>query len=345
MSQSRPEILMRADAGSKIGFGHVVRSAALASLLRDDFDCWMVCHNDNVSSEPFVDNLIASSGARRILTSDYLQPFQLSVDEANAEFFSAVTKERIVVLDNYYYDSVYQRQVRGRCRALVSIDDMSDREFVSDVFFTPSPLLMSELNLAPYTEFYGGIEWTFLREPFLQPVKRKRRERIDSVLVSMGGADPLRLSDIFIEIVRGLKPEARIDVIAGPAAIINSSPDDKLDIHRNVDAVELVELIDSADFGIFPASTSSIEALARKLPIAAGWYADNQYRYYRHGVERSLFYDLGELTLHPNDIEQKLKNIFENPGQWLVPEFNFGLQREKIIKIFKELWKKSRERQ
>ena len=33
------KILFRADAGADIGYGHFIRSLALADMLKDDFDC------------------------------------------------------------------------------------------------------------------------------------------------------------------------------------------------------------------------------------------------------------------------------------------------------------------
>ena len=38
---NKRKIYFRADAGPEIGYGHYIRSLALADMLKDDFDCTM----------------------------------------------------------------------------------------------------------------------------------------------------------------------------------------------------------------------------------------------------------------------------------------------------------------
>lgn len=332
MEPKRPKIIFRADAGASTGFGHLVRSAALASYLCDDFNCLFVCRNSDISDCGFINSLIAESGAERL---DIRDTGDTSFD---SNFLDVLSYDAVTVLDNYFYTTEYQQKVRSRSRALVTIDDMPDRRFDADVFFTPSPLSKSDLELADYTEFHGGLEWTFLRRPFLSTPPVRTSAKIESTVIAMGGSDPMHITDSLIGIVENVLPEARIHVIAGPAAELSDYKTDNVIVHRNLSAQEIVKLLDSVDFGIFPASTASLEAISRRLPIAVGWYVDNQYNYYRHGVEKRLFGDLGDLRRPSAKIETDLRKIIEDYNPANAPLMDFSARRNDIINIFKKLW-------
>lgn len=342
MKKTKPRVIFRADAGSKTGFGHLVRSAALASYLRDDFNCLFVCHTDTSLSDSFITGIIEEAGAERIIIdtvslTDKSERNLSVLDKVNDLFLSVVSGSDIVVLDNYYFDGNYQNNVRNRAGALVTIDDMPDREFVSDVFFTPSPRKKNEFNIAGHTDFYGGIEWTFLRQPFLRLAADRKKGKLDTIVIAMGGADPLNLTGKIIRIIRKINEDVKVQVIAGPTVTIGEGKG--VEIFRNMSSCQLAELFDKADFGIFSASTMSLEALSRKLPIAAGWYVDNQYGYYKIAVEKGLFADLGDLRRNDEELENDLRNIIENIVCAEAPDLDFTDQKQKVINIFKNLWK------
>lgn len=333
----KPKVLFRADAGGSIGFGHLVRSSALATMLRDDFDCMMACRCDVPAAQDFIERTIAGAGAQRLRITDSAG----SYDDA---FLSMLDRDIITVLDNYFYDTRYQAEARSKSRALVSIDDMPDRHFVSDVFFTHSPFVRTDFSLEPYTEFHGGTDWTFLRSPFLKPKPQRRHDTIGRVVISMGGSDPLGLTDIFVEMTGRILPGCRIDVIAGPASNVISRPQGRVEVSRNIDAAEIVRILDRADFGIFPSSTGAIEALSRGLPAATGWFEQNQRRLYDHVTDRGLFQPLGNLKRPVAEIEEDLRAAIANHGNYKVPRIDFDHKRKEIIEIFKRIWKDSENR-
>lgn len=338
ISSERPKVLFRADAGEFTGFGHLVRSAALASYLKDDFECMFVCRCDVPAAEEFVDRVIAGAGARRIYVD---VPEDASKELYNKEFLVGLEHDHITVLDNYYYDRRFQLLARDRSRALVSVDDIPGRESVADVFFTPSPLSEDDFKLELDTLFYGGVQWAFLREPFLEPARKREGDKIGRVVMCLGGADPLELTGLMTGVVRKVLPDAHIDVIAGPAAVINCPVGPDVTVHRNADARQIKELMDGADFGVFTASTTCIEAMARKLPMAVGWFAGNQKRLYYHGVDNGLFAPIDDIRRREPDIEEDLRRAVENYSPDNVPEFDFNARKQDIIKIFKDLWKDS----
>ncbi|MDE6007040.1 MAG: pseudaminic acid biosynthesis protein PseG [Muribaculaceae bacterium] len=334
MRDELPRVMLRADAGSSIGFGHFVRTSALAAYLRNDFRCVIASFNPDGLISDYQKNLVKDSGA------EFLPLTAADIDTADAIFLNAIEKSDIVVLDNYYFSTSYQHSVREKAHALVCIDDVHDRHFVADAVMTFCPLSRSDFSLEPYTRFYGGMEWSFLREPFLQPrIARKANEikKQPRVVMAIGGADPYRLTDRMIGLVTGVIPDVNLDVIAGPTVETCTPESDKLHIWRRMDANGMASIFDKADWGIFPASTVCVEAFSRGLPVAAGFYVDNQKEIYSYGVREGWFAPLGYLLDSPEQIALRLENAMESPALNKSPDFDFLARKKDIVEVFKSL--------
>lgn len=325
-------VLLRADAGSSIGFGHFVRSAALAAYLRNEFTCIIATFNPDGQISEYQKNLVAESEAQ------LLPLIAESIEEADRIFLNSVSENDIVVLDNYYFSTQYQSAVRDMAKALVCIDDVHDRHFVADAVMTFCPLTRSDFSLEHYTRFYGGMEWSFLREPFLRPrINRKVWLENPRVVMAMGGADPFRLTDKMIEIVTGVIPDVSLDVIAGQTVEVKTKESKNVRIWRQLDAERLADLFDAADWGIFPASTVCVEAFSRGLPVAAGYYVANQEEIYAYGVQKNWFAPLGCLLDSPDMIANRVTDALHSSVLKKAPDFDFSGHKTDIINIFKSI--------
>lgn len=327
-------VLLRADAGSRIGFGHFVRTTALAAYLHNDFTCMVASFNPDGQISDYQKNLVTESGAK-------LLPLNAAtVEKADSIFLNSVSENDIVVLDNYYFSTQYQSAVRAKAKALICIDDVHDRHFVADAVMTFCPLTRADFSLEPYTRFYGGMEWSFLRAPFLRPrITRKVWRKNPRVVMAMGGADPFRLTDKMIEIVTGVLPEASLDVIAGQTVEVKIPESENVRIWRQLNAVELADLFDAADWGLFPASTVCVEAFSRGLPVAAGYYVGNQEEIYAFGVQKDWFAPLGCLLDSPVLIADRLTDALHTSALQRAPDFDFSGHKTDIINIFKSIKK------
>lgn len=330
--RQRKRVVLRADAGSSIGFGHFVRTVALAAYLKDDFDCVVVTRNPDLGHPSDHQRMLASENGLHLAEIAGKER-----EEFDPLFLAMLRKDDIVVLDNYYYLTGWQREVRSRCRALVCIDDMHDRHFPADVVMTFCPLRREDFSLDAGTRFFGGPEWSFLRSPFLTPCRRQKAAMPPKrVAIAMGGADPFRLTGKIVRIIRGINPLIELEVLAGSTVKIDFEPDSRLRVHRQAGAGEIAAMFDSCDLGIFPASTVCMEAFARHLPVAAGHYVDNQEELYTYGVEHGWIAPLGCLLDDAADLEPRLRNILSSPPA-PAPDFDFPAYREKITDIFRSL--------
>ena len=326
-------IIFRADAGKNIGFGHFIRSLALAGYLKDYFQCEFFTFNPDEHHASEYQLLEISKICK------YHHIVAESINEFNKTFIDSLSGDEIVVLDNYYFTTEYQKQIKDKGCRLVCIDDMHDRHMVADVIFTSCPLKINDFSLEPYTRFYGGIEWAFLRTPFLmaQNQLRTTNHDIKSVVIAVGGADPYGLTNKLAEILFSINPSLKISIIAGDTVEISDKYSDIVSIYRRLSAEGITNIFYKSDLGVFSASTICVEAIACKLPIAAGWYVDNQKEFYNNGVERNYFMPIGNFFDNSDKIKANIISCMQKYRNHIVPNIDFNSKRHDIVKIFNTL--------
>lgn len=327
------KVILRADAGKTIGFGHFIRSLALAGYLKDKYDCYFCTFN------PTDLHISEYQLAEIEKVCSYIDIKAGTYDEYNANFLTALKGDEIVVLDNYYFSTDYQKRIRSLGCRLVCIDDMHDRHFVADALITGCPIEKSEFSMEHYTLFCSGIKHSFLRPPFLSAAKSviHRTRQIKNIVIAIGGADPYGLTNRILQLLSEIDANLRISVIAGDTVSINQQLAKNTDIYRRVGAEEIVKIFSQSDLGLFSASTICVEALACSLPVAAGWYVDNQKEFYEYGVENSLFTPLGNFLGPKDALKANIEYALKNATTTAVPRIDFSDGKKDIIEIFRQL--------
>lgn len=329
---SRQRVLLRADASKSIGFGHFVRSLALANYLKEDYDCYFFTFNP-VDLQP--------SEYQRTEILRVCRYIEISADcyeTYDAQFLAELRADDIVVLDNYYFSTEFQKEIRARGCKLVCIDDLHDRHFVADALLTGCPLEISKFSIEPYTLFCSGIEHSFLRPPFLSVGERERRQSaVKKIVLAMGGADPFRLTDKILRILKTLRYNFEISIIAGDTVSVHEDLSEGVKVYQRVNAEAIVRIFSEADLGIFPASTICIEALACSLPAAVGWYVDNQADLYKYGVSHNLFLPLGNLLDYESALIPRIESAVTSNNKIMPSHIDFNKGKQDIINIFRRL--------
>lgn len=325
-------VFLRADASKTIGYGHFIRSLALAAYLKPEFECHFFTFNAlELHPSSYQLDEIAK-------VAKYVPIKAKNIEEYDTAFLALLTGNEIVVLDNYYYSTSYQQKIKDKGCKLVYIDGMPNQHYIADVIISPGEMTRSDFSLENYTVFLNGINHSFLRHPFLESDNHIRHvSSIKRIVLAVGGADPFGLTDRLIKLIFDVNPDIQIDAIVGDTVEVSADIASKVKRHVRLSAAEIVRVFSSADIGVFSASTICIEALACHLPIAAGWYVDNQKEFYKYGVREGLFMPLGYLL----DNEQTLKNNIRKV--LATKEFNkskfidFKTGEEDIINQFKHL--------
>ncbi len=318
---NKQKILFRADAGAEIGYGHFIRTLALADMLRDDFGCVFYTQ--------------APSEYQRKECEKICPLVELPADDTRFQLFlNDLQGDEIVVLDNYFYATEYQKAIKNKGCKLVCIDDMHDKHYYADVVINHALTDTSLFDVEPYTRLCLGFEYALLRAPFLKPVPQHQRN--NDLVVNFGGSDFLRITDKVVSMILKLGVTYNIKVILGDKAQISEENSNHVTILRNLSAEQMAEVFETSSVGILSASTVSIEAISRGLPLIIGYYVDNQKDYYKKlcADERVISVDaLQDLT------EEKIKNALDAIGDFKPHLFNSYEIKPRYVGVFKQLKK------
>lgn len=320
------KIFFRADASKQIGYGHFVRSLALADMLKDNFDCTFFTQSPTEYQKNEVERIC--------------KLVELPSDETKFDvFLSYLSGDEIVVLDNSFYSTDYQVSIRIRGCRLVCLGG-NDKHYVADLIISQGTLDSSSFSAEIYTKFCLGLNWALLRRPFLENKNKiKTESAIRRVVVCFGGTDFHNFTGKVTKILCKLPFIEKIDIIIGDVyeGSIESDCIPKVQMHKNLSAEEIVLLFDQNDLAILSSSSICIEAMACNIPVIAGYYVDNQDAFY-HILEKSNYIiGIGSL-LDPNMTDKLLNALIHKNEYYLVSPFSdLTTISKRYSKVFNEL--------
>lgn len=296
----KKKIYFRADASVDIGYGHFIRTLALASILKEHFDCIFFT--------------VAPSSYQRTEIEKVCRCEVLCHDTHFEDFLSYINGNEIVVLDNYFFDTLYQQKIKEKGSNLVCIDDMHDKHYVADIVINHAINESEKFSVEPYTQLCLGYDWALLRKPFydIVPSVVKESGSILNVAICFGGSDLYDFTDYFAQILLREKNIYQIQAIVGDGYQARKQlSSSKIQYLRNLSAKEMANVFHSVDLVILSASTVCLEALSCQALVAAGYYVENQKEVYADYVRERLVLPLGDLRdLIKNDF-LTLSNILE----------------------------------
>lgn len=270
---SKQKIYFRADAGAGIGYGHFIRSLALADMLKSDFDCVMF------TAEPTPYQVAEAEMVCQIML--------LPADESKFDKFLTYLKgDEIVVLDNYFYTTNYQQQIKDKGCKLVCIDDMHDKHFVSDVVINHGFVSAEKYDVANYTQIFTSPKYALLRSPFLirQPILKHK----GSWVVTIGGLDEPNITTHIVEQLQQIGILDITAVVGDGFKHHNLLKQTGIKILSCLTAQQMAETFAATENVVCCASSVCYEALSQGCKVYAGWYVDNQVEIY-NGLKQNAY--------------------------------------------------------
>ena len=279
------KVILRADGGPNIGMGHFVRTLALGEMLQDDFYCIYATRVPTNQQKQEIKNVCH-------------ELIELPADDSHFnDFLKYLQGDEIVVLDNYYFHTEYQKKIKNIGSKLVCIDDMHDKHYVTDVVINHAEGINDEaFSIEKYTKLYKGFKYALLRKPFLRETESQKR--CFDILISMGGSDPYDISNELVSKINNTYSDLQIGIILGSAyngGLKQKTLSKNIRLFTNQSAQNIIKLMKRSYFGIFPASTIAIEAIAARLPFAIGYFTNNQKEIYLGIINNKLGFPLGFL--------------------------------------------------
>ena len=312
-------MVIRADASTKSGTGHVMRCLALAQAWQDAKGHAIFV----TAAEP--------SAIESRLKLEGMEVAQLSTQPGtihDATQTAALAREREaawVVADGYHFGAAYQTRIKDAGLKLLFIDDHGHSEhYFADIVLNQNLHAHEALyvNKEPYTNLLLGPRYILLRKEFLK--WRQWHQQIPAVaqkvLVTLGGGDADNVSLAVIQALNDIHIhdlEAKIIVGASnphfkslqhAVACIPCS----IQVLENVD--NMADLMAWADAAISAGGTTCWELAFMGLPNLVIITADNQYpvakELHRLGAALSLGW---HQSISMNDIRQELVRLLTAP--------------------------------
>ncbi|MBW1697336.1 MAG: UDP-2,4-diacetamido-2,4,6-trideoxy-beta-L-altropyranose hydrolase [Deltaproteobacteria bacterium] len=274
-------LIIRADASTRIGTGHLMRCLALGQAWKDaGAEVIFITSCDNESLLQRLRN-----EQFQIVMVKYPYP-----DPADWEITLRILSKHPdawVVLDGYHFNSEYQRKVKeiGHNKLLV-IDDMAHLDhYYADIVLNLN-LHGEELSYSreAYTRLLLGTRYVLIRREFLKwrEWKREIPEVARKVLVTMGGGDP---DNVTLKVIRAMNRlklrDLEVKVAIGPSnphmasfkEAVNHSP---FTIHLLPDVKNMPKLMAWADLAVSAAGSTCWELTFMGLPAVVLELAENQ---------------------------------------------------------------------
>lgn len=346
---SMTRVLVRVEAGSGVGLGHLQRCLALASALREQgVECAFLA-----ADEPAVRCRIRVSGFTAIPLKD-VEPG--SEDDWTAALEIAA-QERCsgVVVDSYRIDERYLSELRAAGLVVTAIDDMA-RFPIGCHLVVNGGVEAESLAYRPSasdTRFLLGPRFAMLGEGFWNVEPRRVADEVQEVLVMMGGADGCNLTPAVLEALDALRGDFSVAAVIGP--FFENGAEVEAIASRCRRRVRLVRIPDSvrglmlkADLAVSAAGQTLYELAATGTPAVAAQVAENQANnlggFSRHGVispigfggrkqfQRALAQVLSSLLTCPQRRRQ-----MSQAGQRLVD----GLGAKRVAAVMAEMLKEN----
>ena len=206
-------VLLRADGGGDLGYGHLTRTAALAEVLRDG-------EGIGVAALTGVHEGGNAEAARAFFEARKIPVCVLPPETSEAEFIWAEVRARrasALVLDvRTAFATTEAAELRGAGVKIIAIDDASERRLQADIAVYPPVRQVAALDWRGFRgELLAGPEWVLLAAEISRLAAAENARTGDRLVISMGGSDPLALT---LPIARSCAAaiDAPTDAVIGP---------------------------------------------------------------------------------------------------------------------------------
>lgn len=315
------KVYFRADASTQIGYGHFIRTLALADMLKDDFECVFF------TAEP---TEYQRAEVKRVCALE-----ELPADESKFPLFLDRLKgDEIVFLDNYFFTPQYEKAVKEKGCKLIALAQRKTCHY-ADVIINYIDNERSHYSIDSSTQLVAGLEWSILREPFRRPVNHGKRLK-DSIVVSFGGTDQYSLTEKVVDVLGTSKHFISVICTDRVSAERRVALKNKgVEVYTNISAEMVADIFECSEFAILSSSSVCLEALSRGSKVVAGYYVDNQVAFYRTLINGQYIIGLGDLLA--DKCFYSLDSKLTDASNKIDVTIDFTKQKELYTSLFKSI--------
>lgn len=315
--------VIRTDASTSIGSGHVMRCLTLAHRLKKEKNAKVVFvmrvlpgnligvvekQGLEVLKLPPANQKYSLNGYGLWLTVPMEVDARQTIDllQLYLQEHGCDVVDRLIV-DSYALDEQWELMLRPYCRDIMVIDDLANRRHDCDILLDQNFYLNKDARYAglvpEHCKMLLGPEHALLREEFYEAKKhlRKRDGNIRNILVFYGGSDLTNETEKAIEALVQLNDEGynfTAYVITG----VSNSRREKIEkicikyhfLHYCCQVSNMAEFMNKADLMLGAGGSTTWERLYMELPALVTAVAENQIQGCEDCSQAGLIDYLGE---------------------------------------------------
>lgn len=251
---------------SSTGLGHLGRCTALAEILTE--------------SGLNVELILHSDGTGVVENTNY--PVQV-LDWKNTEILNSLIKRdiRYAFVDSYLADKEVYEIIQSNVQLIV-IDDTNRISYPKESIILNPGFGGNYIDYShEKTKLLSGADFVLLRKPFREKfLIPEIREKIESVLITVGGDDKLNLTPKILDWLNQNYPQWKKQILIGPAfknlEEITSIQGKNTFFHKNLDATAIRDLMLSVDLAITAGGQTTYELARCGVPMIMIEVVSNQ---------------------------------------------------------------------
>ena len=274
-----PNLIIRTDANSQIGTGHLMRCLALAQSWRSRGG--KVVFVTTCSHEDLLRQIRAEK--IQIVRVEHAHPNPADWEQTHRILYS--NSAAWVVLDGYHFDSGYQNKIKKIGSQLMVIDDMAHiNKYYADIILNQN-INAGRLNynVESCTRLILGPQYALLRPEFTKRDRMRPTAQVArKLLITLGGADP---DNKTLKVMQAVQ-QTNIDDLEVVVVIGSANPNRQLlqsvghasqiPFRLVVNTTEMAELMAWADLSISAGGSTCLELAHMGVPTLCVILAENQ---------------------------------------------------------------------
>jgi UDP-2,4-diacetamido-2,4,6-trideoxy-beta-L-altropyranose hydrolase len=194
----KSRVVIRADGSHALGMGHIYRTLNLADAMSSWAKVSFVTRGDSIAAIKLAEKYPTKTTKN---------------DDEEYTLLKAIHPD-VVIVDKLNTDGAYMRRLKTTNRVLVSFDDCGEGVNQADIAF--NVLYQCEKKKQGSTIVFTEPSYAIINPHFSETRKKERIGAI-RILVTLGGADTLGLTQTVIETLDSLSEEFTITTVIGPA--------------------------------------------------------------------------------------------------------------------------------
>lgn len=263
-------LVFRADASAALGTGHVMRCSSIAEeALARNIPCVFV---GSLGGIRWIEQRLSFLGIPIRAVSDFLE----------------LSDSDVLIIDSYLRETQGDLIKRNDWDSIVAIVDEATPQQHADLYIHPG--LDGSWFRGNREKFISGSKYVPLRKS-IEKRKPALSAGLDKIVIFGGGADAFGFAEEMARILSGLPGFNNV-------SFFSSSPQDIKELDLRFNVFEFGSILDreleAADLVFTTASTSSLEIVAREIPLGIACTVDNQKPYYQALQDSRVAKQIGE---------------------------------------------------